>query len=161
MLPLHREGLTSYLSPLLGQYGIRNIDFVTTFIQAFNAKTLDVYASSISADDLELGLSDELLSVPTRLTVYKNGKYKIDIERPFIGSLFNLAFKKRRRFHRQGTPYRNFKKLFHLSLFSRYGTSTLGAMEQLYEKDRFYNFENDLFLKQNYAAVRNSLHRKR
>lgn len=164
VVPLHREGLTSFLSPLLGQYGIRNVDFVTTFASTFNAKTLNIFSSDIVIDDLEAGLSDELLSIPVYLSIYKNGKYTLDTGYPAAGSLFNMLFKKRRRFYRGKTLYRNFKKLFQLSTFLRYIEVSLlpstSGSELTHETTPLFSF-NDVHLQLCYDHVRNSLHRKR
>ena len=157
MLPLHREGLTSYLSPLLGQYGIKNIEFVTNFVAAFNEKTQSMYSGDIMVDDLELGLSDEVLFIPIALTVYKNGKYIIETGYPSVGSIYQTTSKKKRRFYRYKNFYRNYKKLLQLTSFTMYVNIAMqNELKFLYGQNAF----NSSAFRLTYAEVRNSLHRK-
>ena len=143
LIPLHRENLTSYLSPVLGQYGIRNSDFVKEFIKEFNFLTNSKFVSFLSDfDDPDKSLSEETLTIPVYLNVYKNGKYKLTVGYSFIGSLFRTLFKKRR-YYKVGKFYRNYKKIFQLTVFYTVLKNQFSKLEDVYK------------------SIRNSIHRKK
>lgn len=101
--PLHRESLASYLSPILGQYAIKNTDFISEFVKKFNIVTDNVFKDLISLESAEAGgsLYDEILFVPVYLDVYKGGKFNMEIKNPSLGFLFSNMFKKRRRIYKR------------------------------------------------------------
>lgn len=161
LLPLHREGLTSYLSPLLGQYGLRNIDFVTNFVSVFNEKTSGILEENIKSDDIELGLSDEVLTVPIYMTVYKNGKYELDTGYSLIGFLYKTTFKKYRRFFKNYRFYRNYKKILQLVFFKYYIFTAMNKKNYINNVPLYNITSISLEIKNVYKEIRNSLHRKR
>jgi hypothetical protein len=127
LFPLHREGLTSYLSPILGQYAIKNAEFINDFIVRFNIFTKNSFKEQLNTEAAEAGgaLYDEILFVPLLVSIYKGGKFNIVVNPPALGFLYSYAFKKRRRFYRnlfnnssrRLSGLRNYKKLLQLSTF--------------------------------------------
>lgn len=151
MFPLHRQGLTSYLSPILGQYGIRNSDFITTAVADFHKLTNNTLLDDFNTEDVETqGLINYELSIPILLKVYKAGKYSINAFLPHVGSLYRAALKKRRVKRKKMKLYRSWKKFYQLSIYST--KKEISSTTFL---------ENSNFLNQKYLSVRNSLHRKR
>jgi len=103
LFPLHRESLSSYLSPILGQYAIKNTDFITEFVKNFHIQTNNAFKDIITLDSLEAGgsLYDETLFVPVYLNVYKGGKFSMQINKPSLGFLFSNTFRRRRRIYKR------------------------------------------------------------
>lgn len=158
MFPLHRENLTSYLSPILGQYGIKNSDFINTFVVNFHKNTNNVFVDDFNKEDLEIrGLLDYFeLFIPVNLIVFKGGQYLLDPILPHVGSVYRVSFKKRRIRRRRFKLLRNWKKILQFSLFSFQLKNT-----------EFTKIDNTLIpnlissAKKNYLQVRNTLFRKR
>lgn len=149
LFPLHREGLSSYLSPILGQYAIKNADFINDFITAFTKYTDDSFANLINVDSLETGgvLYDETLFVPLLLNVYRGGKFSIKVTLPALGFLFSSSFKKRRRIYKrllrgEVSLLRNYKKLFQITIFKMSKVAT----------------NNNTEILEHYKQVRNALY---
>lgn len=151
LVPLHRENITSYLSPILGQYGIRNSDFLNNFVEEYNKQTNFIFANEISTENVDThGLSDFELTVPVRLTVYKGGKYKIKTLLPHVGSLFSSYFTSSRRFVRKEKSYRNFNKLLKLASIRANATGFNPSAAGFNKAVKDY-----------YGMIRNTLHKKR
>lgn len=149
MFPLHRQGLTSYLSPILGQYGIRNGDFITAATVDFHKLTNNSFLNDFNNEDVEAqGLLNYELSIPISLKIYKGGKYELNSLLPHVGFLYRAALKKRRIKRKKMKLYRNWKKFYLLSIYS---------LTCEFNNNNF----NDKMLFQRYLNVRNSLHRKR
>lgn len=155
MFPLHRENLTSYLSPILGQYGIKNSDFINMFVSAFHEKTKNIFLDDFNTEDVESdGLLEYELFIPSTLTVFKNNKYFLETQFPTVGSIYGTTFKKRRIKRRRFKLLRNWKKTLQLALFASY---KLFKQPEVYRKE----FLKELDLKSDYLRVRNSLYKKR
>lgn len=99
-VPLFRQNLGAFLSPVLGQYGIRNVDFLQLFQNKFREFFTNVAVSSglvekfleLSVEVAERGedsLSDLFdLIVPVYLVLYKSGlPYTLEIQFPHSGAL--------------------------------------------------------------------------
>lgn len=155
LLPLARENLTSYLSPLLGQYGIRNNEFLENFYTKFNVLTNDIFAQDINIENVEVGLSEEEIIIPVNLDVYKAGKYDFSVIYPHVGTLFRSYCKKKRRFYKRYFFYRNYKRLLQLSVFKHFVFKFSFESINLNE-----NFMTTKALENTYTVIRNSLHRK-
>lgn len=102
LLPLDRENLTSFLSPILGQFGIKNPDFINAFISEFNKISNNVFAEDFkeSLQEPNSSLLDLDLIVPVSVIVFRGGKFELFIKPPTVGFLFTVdyaKFRKRRR----------------------------------------------------------------
>lgn len=138
MFPLHREGLTSFLSPILGQYAIKNSEFISDFVAKFNLFTKNSFKEQLNIESADSGgaLYSETLFIPLLVKIYKGGKFDITVNQPALGFLYSNTFKKKRRFYRnlfngrklQG--FRNYKKLIQLTTF-----------KLLKESDNFLNVD--------------------
>lgn len=133
---MDREGLTSYLSPILGQYGIKNIDFISTFVEEFNKKTNNYLASQLNSEKIEeKGLVDFELTIPVKLKAYKAGKFTITIKYPNLTFIQREYIKKKKKLFKllrhAGTgvtfakAFVNSKKLLQLVLFHKLNASSL------------------------------------
>lgn len=98
MFPAHRENLTSYLSPILGQYGIKNSDFIATFVPNFHNVTNNSFLLDSNTENIEAeGLINYYdLFVPCRLIILKGGQFLIEPQFPHVGSVVRVSYKKRR-----------------------------------------------------------------
>jgi len=167
LFPLHREALAAYLSPILGQYAIKNNDFISEFIANFHIVTNDSFRGLLNVEGAEAGSSlyNEQVLVPLILHIYKGGKFIIKINRPAVGFLFSTCFKKRRRFYRSVAHsgdligFRNYKKLVQISFFK---------LPLLVEDDNKNDVKkiasNNIFfsnLCKQYKETRNALHQRR
>lgn len=149
LLPLARENLTSYLSPILGQYGIRNSDFLTQFVQEFNKLTENMYA-----DDLEQSLEDTSSSllpdfdliIPVKLIIFKGNRFEIRLQTPPLGYLNSLTYE---RISRRLKNFSTFYKINYL----RYAFLNKSFLES--STDLF--FCNSKALKHQYKTFRKSI----
>ncbi len=133
--PLHRDALSAYFSPILGQYAIKNTDFIQEFIISFHKATSERFKGLLNVENLETGgsLYTEELFVPVILNIYKGGKFTLKVNTPALGFLYSIGFKKRRRFYRRllNLEYqvlRNYKKLLQvisLKILDNYSPLTL------------------------------------
>lgn len=95
LLPLARENLTGFLSPILGQYGIRNSDFLAQFVQEFNKLTENVYADDLeeSLEDSSSSLLSEFdLTVPVKITIFKGNRFELSLQTPHMGYLLSRTY---------------------------------------------------------------------
>lgn len=154
LVPLHRDNLTSYLSPILGQYGIRNSDFLKVFVDEFNKSTDFAFEKLIALEGVDSGnsLSDFELTVPVKLKIFKAGKYEISILPPHLGFLFSSKFGRFRRRLRRGRIIRNYLKLYKLALTQN---NHFTVCTEPLNPVRLNNF-----VQNSYKSVRNALHKK-
>jgi hypothetical protein len=160
LFPLHRDALTAYLSPILGQYAIKNNEFIAAFIENFHVVTQGVFKSVLNVEGAEAGgsLYNEEVAIPLIVHIYKGGKFIMEVNTPTIGFLFSTCFKKRRRFYRylinkKLAGLRNYKKLIQISFFKLDGRAKKNT-------DIFNTPISNILLKQ-YTGVRNALHQRR
>lgn len=98
ILPLNQEGLTSYLSPILGQFNIKSELFLKQFVIEFNRFTNDIFINYF--DDFLNNkvnyLADIDLVIPLYLIIYRNGKFAFEFKTPSVGFLFRyiISFSK-------------------------------------------------------------------
>jgi hypothetical protein len=161
LFPLHREGLTSYFSPILGQYAIKNTEFLATFVKQFHLVTHDIFKATFNEDAVEeRGLCSDELIVPIIVDVFKAGKFSLTILTPSVGFLFSLCFKKRRRIYRHLNKklkaLRNYKKVFQLAMFKRY-TNVFVTSKTLFASNATLFSINA----STYNEVRNSIHQRK
>lgn len=141
LFPLHKENLTAYLSPILGQYMIKNSEFLAQFLSDFHKATNSIFIDSLTPQKVELGgsLYVDQLFIPARVTVYRAGKFKIVISFPELGFLFSGFFIKRRAIYKrvvrgQLELLRNYKKLFQITIFKSFGTLEAGLKAEIAKK---------------------------
>lgn len=103
LFPLSKENLSSYFSPILGQYAIKNTEFIAAFIKQFHERTSNIFLLAFNSEPSEeRGLYDnEELVVPLLLNIYKGGKFTILVGALSAGFLFSTCFKKRKRLYRR------------------------------------------------------------
>lgn len=91
LIPLNSETLSSYLTPILAQYGIKFLDFVSDFIMQFSKYSSKSFPGLF--DKYHLGgsrvLSNEDLIIKVILTFNQIGKYNITFEHPPVNFLLN------------------------------------------------------------------------
>jgi len=86
LFPLHKESLTSYFSPILGQYAIKNSEFIQNFVLQFHLSTNNSFKELFNIENIEeKGLYGEELLIPLLVTIYKGGKFSLLINLPSIG----------------------------------------------------------------------------
>lgn len=156
LFPLHRGALTSYFSPILGQYAIKNSEFIIKFIEDFHSISNNLFKSEFSAESTEdEGFYSEELLIPLHLLVYKGGKFGLQIKSPTTGFLLSITSKKRRRIYkrRQGniTLLRNYKRIFQLVVMRSINAVVLS--------NRAGNYDFSVTLPQ-YKNIRNTLYQK-
>ena len=94
LLPLNQETLTSYLSPILGQFNIKNNEFLKQFILDFNNFTNFIFKENFSdfLNDKSKILADLDLIIPLNLIIFFNNKYQIIFKLPSVNMLLNFFF---------------------------------------------------------------------
>jgi len=149
LFPLHRENLTSYFSPILGQYAIKNSEFINVFLSMFNDFTNNRFKDSLNIDNAdENGLYPNMeLYIPLIVNIYKGGKFSLIIALPSLGFLYSKCFKKRRRYYKRFIDrslliLRNYKKLVGFSIFKTNSFNLMGA--PLIERSLYKNIRNSI-----------------
>jgi hypothetical protein len=92
LLPLSRENISSFLSPILGLYSIKPKDFLERFIEQFNLLTQNRYRGDFSDFLFE---ETSCLSLTTNITVpikiaiinFEKFEYNLSILQPSLSTL--------------------------------------------------------------------------
>lgn len=100
VFPLNRPGLTTYFSPILGQFAIKNTDFINEFITKYHIVTRNAFKDVFEEGSEETGFYDEELMIPVNIIVYKAGKFNLQVDLPALGFLYSTYFNKRRRIYK-------------------------------------------------------------
>ena len=94
LIPLNQETLTSYLSPILGQFNIKNNEFLLQFISDFNNFTNFIFKEHFSdfLTNKSKILANLDLIIPLNLVIFFNNKYQIIFKLPSVIGLLNFFF---------------------------------------------------------------------
>lgn len=116
LLPLNSETLTSYLSPILGQFNIKNSDFLKKFIIDFNNFTNFIFEEKFSffLNDQSKLLAELDLIIPLTLVILKNNKYEIWFKTPQVGFLIKYYIQSMR-YYSKPTKYMRYFCLYKLA----------------------------------------------
>jgi hypothetical protein len=104
LLPLSRENISSYLSPLLGQFAIKPGEFLSLFIEKFDAHTNFLYTEDFDdfLNEKISFLSYTNLTIPVQVTISmefnKVTQYSILINYPTVWALITNFFFKKKKF---------------------------------------------------------------
>ena len=143
---MNQETLTSYLSPILGQFNIKNNEFLKQFILDFNNFTNFIFKDEFVdfLNDKSKILANLDLIIPLNLIVFINNKYQIIFKVPSVNTLLNYFFI-------EFNLYKNSSKyIYYLTL---YKISFL--------KSIIINFGfNNKIIKSNYFQIRHYLKKK-
>jgi hypothetical protein len=146
LLPLNQETLTSYLSPILGQFNIKNNEFLKQFILDFNNFTNFIFKEAFSdfLNDKSKILADLDLIIPLNLIIFFNNKYQIIFKLPSVNTLLNFLFIELNLYNNSS------KYLYYLSLYK------IAFLKSILIN---YGFNNKM-IKGNYFQIRHYLKKK-
>jgi len=99
VIPLNSETLSSYLTPLLAQYNIKYLDFLTVLIRDFGTFAMNVFPNIFAAASVinTKKLSDYDLIIRVTLILYNTGKYVLEIQKPTISFMLSYFYKRQQK----------------------------------------------------------------
>jgi len=125
VINLNSTTLSSYLTPLLAQYGIKYLDFLVIFLKEFGLYSAETFPKLFvgqelpSSENSRLSYSGLIVRVTMVFDIY--GKYKLEFEKPSISFIVFYFLHKRyrglRRWKKRIIPYFLYKLTYMLCFF--------------------------------------------
>jgi len=100
LISLNSDTLSSYLTPILAQFGIKYTDFLAIFIKEFEIFSNNIFTDLFIKDILLVDikkLSTYDLIIRTTIILDYSGKYVLEFERPSISFMILYFLRKRYR----------------------------------------------------------------